>query len=83
MSDDDIEIGGDVDVAVVLDSEGHPIATVVDELVVATGPAGSMVEETIDVFDDSGRVILADEVVHVYDEDGRLVTEIEQITEAG
>ena len=81
MADDDIEIGEDVDVAVVVDDDGNPVATVVDDLVVATGPEGSVVDETIEVIDADGRVVLEDEVVSVYDEDGRLVAESEQITE--
>ena len=82
MADDDIETGEDVDVAVLLDEDGNPIATVVDDLVVTTGPAGSVVDETIDILDSEGRVVYEDERVQIYDEDGHLVSESEQITEA-
>ena len=81
MADDEIEIGEDVDVAVVVDDDGNPVATVIDDLVVATGPEGSVVDETIELIDPEGRVLLEDEVVSVYDEDGQLIAESEQITE--
>ena len=81
MADDEIEIGEDVDVAVVVDDDGNPVATVIDDLVVTTGPEGSVVDETIELIDSEGRVLLEDEVVSVYDEDGQLIAESEQITE--
>jgi len=82
MADDDIiEVGEDVEVDVVLDDQGNPIGAVVDDLVVATGPGGSIVDETIDVLDADGNLVLEDEVIDVYDADGNLVAESETITE--
>lgn len=82
MADDEIEIGEDVDVSLILDDNGNPVATVVDDLLVTSAPAGSVVDETIDVLDASGNLVLEDERVSVYDEDGKLIAESEQITEA-
>jgi hypothetical protein len=82
MADDDIiEVGEDVEVDVVLDEQGNPLGAVVDDLVVATGPGGSIVDETIDVLDADGNLVLEDEVIDVYDADGNLVAESETITE--
>ena len=78
--DDIIEVGEDVEVDVVLDEQGNPIGAVVDDLVVATGPGGSIVDETIDVLDADGNLVLEDEVIDVYDADGNLIAESEQIT---
>jgi len=79
MADDDIEIGEDIEVEVVLDADGSVIGTVVDDVVVATGPQGSIVDETIDVFDASGALVVEDEIVSVYDEDANLVAKDETI----
>jgi len=82
MADEDgtIEVGEDIEVDVVLDEQGNPIAAIVDDLVVATGPGGSIVDETIDVLDAEGKLVLEDEIVDVYDADGNLIAEAEQIT---
>ena len=81
MADDDIiEVGEDVEIDVVLDAQGNPIGAVVDDLIVATGPGGSIVDETVDVLDADGNLVLEDEVVDVYDADGNLVAESETIT---
>ena len=79
MSDDDIEIGEEVDVEMVLDEDGEVIGAVVDDVVVATGPDGSIVDETIDVLDDEGGLLLEDETVSVYDADSNLVSQEEII----
>lgn len=79
-NDDIIEVGEDVEVDVVLDADGQPLGAIVDDLVVATGAEGSIVDETIDVLDAEGNVILEDEIVDVYDADGNLIAETEQIT---
>ena len=79
MADDDIEIGEEVDVAVVLDDEGDTVGAVVDDVVVATGPDGSIVDETIDVLDADGRLLMEDEKVSVYDADANLVAEEETV----
>ena len=80
MADDDIEIGEEVDVEVVLNEQGEAIGAVVDDIVVATGPDGSIVDETIDVLDADGNVVVEDETVSVYDADGNLVAQAEEIT---
>jgi hypothetical protein len=79
MADDDIEIGEEVDVQVVLDDQGDAIGAVVDDIVVATGPDGSIVDETIDVLDAEGHLLLEDETVSVYDADAHLVSQEETI----
>ena len=81
MADDDIiEVGEDVEVDIVLDENGNPVGAVVDDLIVATGPGGSIVDETVDVLDADGNVVLEDEVIDVYDAEGNLVAESETIT---
>jgi hypothetical protein len=79
MADDDIEIGEEVDVEVVLDEQGDAIGAVVDDIVVATGPDGSIVDETIDVLDAEGHLLMEDETVSVYDADAQLVSQEETI----
>jgi len=79
MADDDIEIGEEVDVEVVLDEQGEAIGAVVDDIVVATGPDGSIVDETIDVLDSEGHLLLEDETVSVYDADAHLIAQEETV----
>lgn len=79
MADDDIEIGEEVDVEVVLDEQGEAIGAVVDDIVVATGPDGSIVDETIDVLDAAGHLLLEDETVSVYDADANLIAQEETV----
>jgi len=79
MSDDDIEIGEDIEVEVVRGIDGEVIGTVVDDVVVATGPQGSIVDETIDVFDADGGLVVEDEIISVYDEDANLIAKDETI----
>ncbi len=82
MADDDIEIGEEVDIAVVRDESGAVVGTVVDDVVVATGPSGSLVDETIDVLDNDGNLLLEDETVSVYDADANLVAQEETVAVA-
>jgi hypothetical protein len=79
MADDDIEIGEEVDVEVVLNEQGEAIGAVVDDIVVATGPDGSIVDETIDVLDSEGHLLLEDETVSVYDGDAQLIAQEETV----
>ena len=79
MADDDIEIGEEVDVEMVLDEDGEAIGAVVDDIVVATGPDGSIVDETIDVLDSEGHLLLEDETVSVYDADAHLIAQEETV----
>lgn len=81
MADDanDIEIGEDIEVEVVFDEDGNVMGSVVDDLVVASGPEGSIVDETIDVLDAEGHLLLEDEKVSVYDADSNLIAEDETV----
>ena len=80
MADDDIEIGEDIDVAVLADADGNPLGAVVDDVLVATGPGGSIVDETVDVFDADGELVAEDEAVTVFDADGQVVAAAETVT---
>jgi hypothetical protein len=80
MADDDIEIGEDIEVDVVVDADGKVVGSVVDDLVVASGPQGSLVDETIDVLDTDGNLLMEDEKVSVYNENSELVAEEETVT---
>lgn len=79
MADDDIEIGEEIDVEMVLDESGNPVGAIVDDVIVATGPEGSIVDETIDVLDSEGHLLLEDETVSVYNADAQLVSKEETI----
>jgi hypothetical protein len=75
MADDDIEIGEDIEITELVDEDGDVLGTVVDDVVVVTGEDGSLVDETIDVFDAEGNLVAEEEVVDVYDADGNLIAE--------
>lgn len=79
MADDDIEIGEDIEVEVILDADGAVVGSVVDDLVVASGPEGSIIDETIDVLDADGNLLLEDEKVSVYDADSQLLAQEETV----
>ncbi len=80
MPDDDIEIGEDIQVEVVVDENDNILGTVTDDVVVASAPEGSLVDETIDVRDADGNLIIEDEIVTVYDEDAHVVARSETVT---
>ena len=80
MPDDDIEIGEDIQVEIVLDEDDNVLGTVTDDIVVASAPEGSLIDETIDVRDADGNLIVEDEIVTVYDEDAHVVAKSETIT---
>ena len=80
MSKDDIEIGEDLEIDVVVDENNAVIGAISDDLVVATGPDGSIVDETIDILDADGNLLMEDEKVDVYDADSNLVASSETIT---
>lgn len=75
MADDDIEVGEDIEITELVDEDGDVVGTVVDDVVVVTGENGSIVDETIDVFDAEGNLIAEEEIVDVYDADGNLIAE--------
>lgn len=79
MADDDIEIGEDIEVEVILDANGAVVGSVVDDLVVASGPEGSIIDETIDVLDADGNLLLEDEKVSIYDADSQLLAQEETV----
>lgn len=79
MADGDIEIGEDIEVEVILDANGAVVGSVVDDLVVASGPEGSIIDETIDVLDADGNLLLEDEKVSVYDADSQLLAQEETV----
>ena len=80
MPDDDIEIGEDIEVEVIVDEDDNVLGTVTDDIVVASAPEGSLVDETIDVRDADGNLIVEDETVTVYDEDAHVVGRTETVT---
>lgn len=80
MADDDIEIGEDIEVEVIVDEDNNVLGTVTDDVVVASAPEGSLVDETIDVRDADGNLIVEDETVTVYDEDAHVVGRTETVT---
>ena len=82
MPDDSIEIGESVDIEVVVDDEGDVVGAVVDDVIVATGPGGSIVDETVDILDDQGNVLIQDETVSVFDEDANLIAQEETVAVA-
>lgn len=77
---DGIEIGETVDVAVVLGENNEVLGAVVDDLLIATGPDGTIVDEKIDILDAAGNILAEDEVIDVYDAAGQLVAEAEIVT---
>ncbi len=79
MADDDIEIGESIEVSEIIDESGEVIGVVVDDVLVVTGEEGSVVEETVDVFDADGNLVAEEDVVDVYDADGNLVAEAGEI----
>ncbi len=79
MADDDIEIGEDLQIDIVVDENDVVIGAISDNLVVASGPDGSVVDETIDVLDADGNLLLEDEKVSVYDADANLIAQSETV----
>ena len=78
-TNDVIEIGEDLDIDVVVDGDGTVLGAVVDDLVVATSAEGSIVDETIDILDADGDLLMEDEKMSVYDADGNLVAQDETV----
>lgn len=76
---DQIEIDEDITVDEVRESDGTLVATVIDDLVVTSAPEGSLVDETIDIVDLEGHLILEDEIITVYDADARVISREETI----
>ena len=66
-----------------LSSRDAVIGVVVDDVVVVTGEDGSIVEETVDVFDADGNLVAEEDVVDIYDADGNLIAEAGEIIVEG
>ena len=77
--DEGVETGESIEVSEILDAQGNVIGTMVDDVVVITGEAGSVVDETIDIFDAEGNLISEEEIIDVYDADARLVAESDEL----
>ena len=75
----EIEVGDDLSINIVLDENGEVVGAISDEIIVATGPQGSIVDEIIDVLDADGDLVIEDEIISVYDADGNLVARDEEI----
>jgi hypothetical protein len=75
----EIEVGDDLTVNIVLDEDGQVVGAVADELIVATGPNGSIVDEIIDVLDADGDLVMEDEIITIYDADGNAIARDEEI----
>lgn len=76
---DEIEVGDDLSINIVLDENGQVIGAVADEIIVATGPQGSVVDEVIDILDADGELVMEDEIITVYDADGNAIAREEEI----
>jgi len=83
MADDDIEVGESIEITELVDENGEVLGTVVDDVMVVTSEDGSVVEETVDVFDSAGNLVAEEDVVDVYDADGNLVAEAGEIIVEG
>lgn len=79
MSSEEIEVGESIEVTELVGDNGEVLGTVVDDVVVITGEEGSIVDETVDVFDADGNLVAEEEVVDVYDADGNLIAEADGI----
>ena len=67
--DDVIEVVEEVEVDVVVDDEGNPVGAVVDDVIVASGPGGVVIDETIDVLDADGNIVAESETIEVIETD--------------
>lgn len=80
---DDIEVGESVEITELVDDDGNVLGTVVDDVMVMTSEDGSIVEETVDVFDADGNLVAEEDIVDVYDADGNLVAEAGEVIVEG
>ena len=79
VDSNEIEVGDDLSINIVLDENGEVVGAIADEIIVATGPQGSIVDEIIDVLDADGDLVIEDEIISVYDADGNLIARDEEI----
>lgn len=78
-SQEDIEIGDDTSINIVLDENNNVVGAIADEVIVATSAEGSVVDEIIDVLDSEGDLVVEDEKITVYDADANVVAQSEEI----
>lgn len=67
--DDVIEVVEEVEVDVLVDDDGNPVGAVVDDVIVASGPGGVVIDETIDVLDADGNIVAESETIEVIETD--------------
>ena len=79
VDSNEIEVGDDLSVNIILDENDQVVGAVADEVIVATGPAGSVVDEIIDVLDADGKLVIEDETMTVYDTDANVMSREEEI----
>lgn len=80
VSNNEIEVGDDLTIDVIVDENNVVMGAIADEVIVVTGENGSIVDETIDVLDADGTVLMEDEKISVYDADANLIAETETIS---
>ena len=79
VDSNEIEVGDDLSVNIILDENNQVVGAVADEVIVATGPEGSVVDEIIDVLDADGKLVIEDETMTVYDSDANVISREEEI----
>lgn len=75
----DVEVGDDLTINIVLDENDNVVGAVSDEIIVATGAEGTVVDEIIDVLDADGNLVIEDEAITVYNADAHVVAQEEEI----
>ncbi len=78
-TDGDIEVGDDLSIEIVLDENDNVVGAISDEVIVATSPDGSIVDEIVDILDADGNLVIEDETVTVYDADANVVAQSEEV----
>ena len=69
MADEDDVIEVVEEVEVMMDDQGNPVGAVVDDVIVASGPGGIVIDETIDVLDADGNIVAESETIEVIETD--------------
>lgn len=79
VDSNEIEVGDDLSVNIILNENDQVVGAVADEVIIATGPQGSVVDEIIDVLDADGKLVIEDETMTVYDADANVISREEEI----
>ena len=79
VDSNEIEVGDDLSINIILDENDQVVGAVADEVIVATGPEGSVVDEIIDELDADGKLVIEDETMTVYDADANVISREEEI----